>query len=453
MESFSFKFQNQKSVRYLIGALLLSFVSIGIVIALDFVNVVVFLSAVFLPMAGGMYFMIKKGKAKDRITLTDSLLNSDHFGRIPYAEIDKIYEANIFTAPPSSLKMRLKSGKKIMWALSDRGSIYNSEEDLRVFFEFKEALSVRLDQFYGTRQQTVSATPETSAETVSSEPVYIEREETPDQQLKKNIAKSKKGTWAIPISLLFGLLALVRTCGDDWFKKDDLDFQKMYRQSQQLHDSYLQQAKKIVRERLKTEGRLFLYTNDAQATLNLLPPIHYSNPTGIKTFEYNNAIDDLRNFVQNPDSVKLNLILMDGYKDARELKGGIWNRSDSGNKALFLRIYDPTHKIKPRYNRQIIDSADYPVLEHIWKAPVYDSIPLDESLKTSFPGFNVLLSLVRHNAPSCKLYMAAREKDGLTEKSFREAVHLLNKVLQDVKADTTAFSLKIIDGTDDFYSE
>ncbi|RAV28415.1 hypothetical protein [Sinomicrobium soli] len=459
MESFSFNFQNPKAARYLVGGLLVSFVLIGIVVASDFINAVdseflsiaVFLAAMLLPLGTGIYLMITKGKARDRITLTDDALNSEYFGRIPYAEISKVYDANIFTAPPPSLKMRLKTGKKIMWPLSDQSSLYNSKEDLQVFLQFKEALSGKLEKFYETRQQAPVTTPATHSGPAGTAPVQTVQADTPDRQLKKNIAKSKKGTWAIPLSLALGLLALARTCGSDWVKKDQPDFYKMHQQSEELHDHYLQRARGILQERLQTEGRLFLYSNDPEARLGLLPPVYYDNPTGIETFEYNNAINDLRNFVQHPDSVGLSLILSDGYGDSRELKGTVWDYSASGNKALFLRIYDPEHRIKPRYNSNITDSTDYPVLEHMWKVPVTDSISPDQSLETSLPGFNMLLSMVRHNAPSCKLYLAAREKDGVTAERFREAVHILNRALHHVQADTTAFTLKTIDNGGDLF--
>ncbi|MBC9795633.1 hypothetical protein [Sinomicrobium weinanense] len=450
MNRYSFNFQNGKSSRYLLFGFLGAIAGVSLFIASDVVKfidsttlgTILIILTLFVPIGTGLYFFIKHGKAKDIITTDDTGFTSKHYGRVAYADIVKIYNFGPLGAPPPSLKMRLRSGKKLAWFLTREGSKYNKPEDAEIFEGFILELSQRLEKVHGEEREELPETRGTSGIEKTTEETGVQ-DETPDRQIKKVIRRNNKGVWTIPLGLAFGLLALARTCGDDWFKQKDPDFIKIMQDNKELHDTYLKEAKHIVNEKLKTEGRLFLYTNDMDAKLTLLPPVRYDNPLGIPAFQYNNAVNDLRAFIRNPDSLKLPLVLITGQKNIRELKPAPWNITDSTDKAVFFRIYDPEHRIKPAYAAKEIDSSDYPVLDLTWKAPLYDTVPIAKSITRSLPGMAMMLSRIKHGSPSCKFYMAAREKDSITEGLFKQSIKVLNKQMYRVEVDTTAFVLKV----------
>jgi len=149
MHSYFFKFQNTTSSKYLVYALLALIVCVAITFMLHVDSVLVFMLSIFAPLLIGFYFFIKYGKASDTIVVDDLGFTSAYYGRVNYHDIVDIPPFGLFGAPPPSLKIRLKSTRKIAWQLNFADNIFNKEEDALRFKEFTEELERRLATHHG----------------------------------------------------------------------------------------------------------------------------------------------------------------------------------------------------------------------------------------------------------------------------------------------------------------
>ncbi len=331
------------------------------------------------------------------------------------------------------MRIRLKDGRKLTWRITIKGSVYNSVSDAETFIRFTEALSARMDA-WNAKQPVHQAKSLTPSPAISNE--------TPAEQLRDVAKRSRKPALFIPIGAAFAVLAMVRTCGKDWFKRDEVNFAKMAAQQEQRYERNLEEAKAVMVQYMKQEGPHYLYTNDTAARAELLPKIEASNPTSIAAFRHTEANRELEAFIENPDSFQIQTVIVAGDATVTAMRESILNMGDSAGAKLFIRFYDPEQRIEPRALRgQASDSTEWPVFDVLTAIPLYDTLRLKDPIADAVPGMRMMLAQVRHR-PSFRLYLTGRAKDGISETLFRKAIRELGRQLAEVEADTSGFVIK-----------
>lgn len=391
----------------------------------------VLITGLLLSIAIGFYFLFTRGKANDEITLDRNSFTSAFFGRVEFDEIKSVTGRSLSMEPPS-MRITLHSGRKLTWRITIKGSVYNSVADAETFMRFTNDLSARMDAWAAKRNHPYQPATESVSETPD-----------PAEQLRKVATGNSKAVWAVPVGLAFAVIALFKTCGKEWFGKNDPDFAKMAQQSELRYEDNIESAKAVMQEYLKTQGAYFLYTNDTAARAELLPDIDDSNPTGIRAFQHTNANSELQAFIEHPDSFEIRTVIVAGDETISPMRESILNLNDSAAIRLFIRFYDPEQRIVPAGMRrgEVTDSSALPVFDVFTAIPLYDTLNIRGPVSETFPGMNMMLAQVRHR-PSFRVYLTGREKDGISESLFRKVVTELNRQMHAVKADTTGFVIR-----------
>ncbi|MGX5817662.1 hypothetical protein ACWKWU_05670 [Chitinophaga lutea] len=206
-----------------------------------------------------------------------------------------------------------------------------------------------------------------------------------------------------------------------------------------MFEENVAEAKVVMERMMQGKGGVFLYSNDKDATVRLVPDIDDSNPTGVSALQYVNANENLRKFIENPDSFDIRIVMTSGG-DVKAFRKSILNMDDSAKHTLYLRFSDTSLHIIPPRERAVTreDSLGYPAFEMSTAVPLYDTLRLDEAIDKALPAMRMMLAQVRHR-PTFRLYLAGAEKDGINETLFQKALQALNRQLLDVKADTSRF--------------
>lgn len=263
----------------------------------------------------------------------------------------------------------------------------------------------------------------------------------------ENVKKENKSRlpWTIPLSLIFGVLALIRTCGKDWFRSGDLNGARLVKSSEEIFERTSAEAKLVLEKLVRKSGPYFLYTNDTSANLRLLPNLDMDNPIGIAAFKYVNANKSLRAFIDHPDSARLNLYIISRENAMGRLLRSGPDRYDSTRNYLFFRAYDPTLTVpfSVRNKTSMEDTVVSKAFDVIRRIRIDDPAALNKAISGAFPGMAMMLANVKLRPLSYKIYLAARTGPGMDEALFRKAMMELNKQMNAAHVDTTAFRLKI----------
>ncbi len=435
---YEFKFQNVKAMRYM--ALL--FTGIPFIFLLDpGVRVWVFMLVLMGPMALGFGLFILKVKAHDVIRVEDSYLDSSYFGKVSYDDILSISSPLPYAKP--CIQLKLKDGRKMTWALNFRDNMFHGKEDLDTFLNFTQALEGQLKKT-GDKSLPVKPPVFSSEEVSSGVNALSEKQDVPSlaEQLEKVKQQNNSSKWVLPIGLVFALLALVRTCGKDWFKSNDFNGPEMVKSSEKLFERTSAEAKLVLEKLVVKSGPYFLYSNDSSASLTLLPALDMGNPTGISAFKYVSANKSLRAFIDHPDSAELNLYIMGKGNRIEKLTKSSLNSGDSTKTWLYFRAYDPELKF-PSPGGTSKDSVSARAFDIKTGVPLQDTVALDKAISEAFPGMKMMLANVKFRPSTFKLYLAGKTGSGMNEGLFRKAVHALNKQMHAAKVDTSVFKLKI----------
>ncbi|ASZ10670.1 hypothetical protein [Chitinophaga sp. MD30] len=230
---------------------------------------------------------------------------------------------------------------------------------------------------------------------------------------------------------------MIRACGPKWFGSQP-DIGKLKRSSEYMFNYYRQEMQDSLRERMKTEGELFLYTNDTAATLRLLPRINTDNPLNIELFQYSQANADMRKFLDSPRSAPLYPYLITVDSAVIRLHKGITAYSDSSDQQLLLCAYDPEQRIK--VSRLTDDTTTMPFRVN-WSIPLHDTTQLNTAFAKSFPGINILLAQARLR-PSFHIYMVGQARHNISKERFQTAIYELNRLLHKSQVDSNTFHWK-----------
>lgn len=373
--------------------------------------------------------LLRYGFRPEQITLDKYYITSDRYGEIHLTDIKKAYSPWAYTKP--SLKLKLKGRRSVAWYLNsnNRGLLSNTKEDLDIFWSFLAALEAHMAKLDGNK--------------IPSQPLTVTKKQlanTPSVsgQLKDISSKTGKITWAVPLGFIFAVIMLIRACGPKWFGSQP-DIGKLKRSSEYMFNYYRQEMQDSIRERMKTEGELFLYTNDTAATLTLLPRINTDNPLNIELFKYSQANADMRKFLDSPRTATLYTYLIAGDSAVIRLHKGITSYEDSSDQQLLLCAYDPEQRIK--ISRLSDDTTTRPFRVN-WGIPLHDTTKLTSAFANSFPGMHLLLAQAKLR-PSFHIYMVGQTRHGISSDRFRTAIYELNRLLHKSKVDTNTFHWKI----------
>lgn len=442
MSSYSFRFQNSTSSKYIVYGLLAAFTLVALCIVLNFINLILILFSLFSPLVAGFWLFAKNGKAADIITTDEQGFTSTYHGRIAYDEIASIPAYSFIGPPPPSMKMILKSGKKIIWYLSPTKSIFNSPEDAVIFTNFTADLASRLQQLHLAEKRASKNTLTTSSLETEQKPENYNHERPLVEQIKE-VSKRNKRQWAIPISLVISVMLFIKTCGTDFIQENRNDeISDIFVGVSKQYEQNIIKSKEVLREHVKTLGPVFLYSNDHSATVRLLPDIPEDPlPTMLPpVLSQVGANEHLEHLIKYPDSAEFFTVILTENGGIRTMAKSIMNYGDSTTKMLYLRFYDPNRKINPDRFQQAseVDSSTFVAFDMTTAVSIIEDQTISENLENSFINLPMMLAQLKHS-PTFKVYMSGAAKDEITAKIFDEYVQELNKKLHDLAIDTTLF--------------
>lgn len=460
--AYEFHFQNNTSDKYtlygILGGLLCISLGIGalaIFNATDYagtVMIIAFLLAVLFGVWGFRKFN-KAAKSADRITFKPEGFDSQYHGFIHYSDISSISGFGPLGAPPPSMRIRLKSGKKIVWYLSPQKTPFNTIEDANTFKAFTIELEAQLAK-YEQRTEQKEFIPSIERRIESPKPVtetYPPTERL-SEQAGRVIKKHNRAVWAIPTGLLFGILAFTRTCGDDYFEgKRDREMRQIFDNAAVYHAQLIDETKDVLKQYTPSLGPVYLYSNDSTISLHLLPDMGASPPIlGIDLLDKVNSNDLLRRIIHHPDSVEFTLFLSYPDQYLEPVRRSQLNYNDSTDTWLHLGFYDPDQKINPApWQQSEVDSSRFEPFRLHTGIAIYPQQSIRESLEQSMINLPMLLAQVRHR-DTYKFYLTGATKDGITNELFDDVVHELDKMFKEVEVDTKEFKKSIFNQSQQF---
>ncbi|RAJ11109.1 hypothetical protein LX64_00717 [Chitinophaga skermanii] len=393
-----------------------------------------FALSMVVPLVVGMILLLRNRRGKDEIVFTRDGFDSLVYGNIAYSDIVKIH--NSVWLPKPSLKLSLKNGKKATWLLSYRANLFNNEEDIIQFERFTAQLTMELLKFEKKNPFTYIVN-EPSATNIP--------EGALSRQAQQSTARNKRPTWMIPVTAVFAITAFIRTCGKDLFKRKEPDFAKYAMEQRARYEENIDRSKAVIDSFVRSQGAMYLYTNDTAAKLVMLPDVAVVDVTGIEMFRNQMANDSLEKYIQHPDSFAYKTIVISG-RTFKPMTKTILNMNDSANTTLYFRVYDSTLHIINGYDRRRnpgpVDSSKFPVFDMTTAIPVYDVKDVYTPISETFPGMHMMLAQVKHRPTTFKIYLTGRENEGVTREVFDRSVAALEKQLKAVEVDVSGFVKK-----------
>ena len=491
MNHFSFKFQNVRVAWYVIGGFLVSALLVFLAVIFDIVNLPVMLTAMFAPMITAIWIAVKKGKARDSITLDSSGFFSEYYGRVDFGDIKTISGPNIWVQTPIAMIMKLHSGRKLTWALSDKSSLYNSTEDAQVFNQFAEALAKKLDLYYAAQSATMSLQGKSNAAPAAREHIANIKKESiadadaaskgssgsipdapvdastdfsrqnlaasqppdnPARQLKKRITTRKAAKTAIPFASLIVLMLALKNCGIKYIReKKNREVREIFQYAEENYNNALTQARTTLDSIQHAAGSIFVYTNDSAASFQLIPDIQSEQAdilSSVPVLAHGAMTDSLRRFAEHPDSFRYNILLKTGTGENLTVSKSALNAGDSAATWLYLSCYDPDLRVTD--DGAVVQDTLGSRQHRLGKAftfatgiPVYKDKPLLESMEGATLNLRMLLARTKFNKHYKVYLMAVSTMDQVSEELFQGAIRVFNRQLYQIKADTTAFHFSI----------
>lgn len=466
MRTFAFNFQNNKSGKYVGYGVLGLFTPLILTLLLietfqwDSSFMVLFVISLLLGFGSLIYGIWKFhtfAKSSDRITLKNDGFDSEFHGYISFSDIESISGFGLMGAPPPSMKIRLRSGKKIGWYLSPTKSKFNAEEDAEEFKAFTVALGDRLAAYERNHSSNTSYTVDSTSEksptdkdpvvTRDTLPTPVSYEDTGrlSEQVREVIKKHSRAVWAVPAGLVFAVLAFTRTCGEDYFtNKREQEVQQIFINSDLRFDQLVEESKHVLDTYVPSLGAVYLYSNDKDVDVKLMPDIPENtrlNATPVLARADQSKY--LKELIKNPDSTDFLTLLIHPDQNLKPMTKSHLNGLDSTNTWLYIRFTDPQRQVNPNpYQKTDVDSTTFVPLDISTGIAIYEDQSIRESLENSMVGLRMMLAQIKHS-PTFKTYLTGAEKDQVSEELFQEVKNELQALLQDAGADTNTFRSKV----------
>lgn len=435
MASYSFCFQVVNSVKYFIYGAILGICLMVALLLLNLLNVALLILAVFVPFIFGGWLFYQKGKGSDHIILDQAGFTSSFFGRVEFEEIERIPHPAWLGAPAPSLKIVLKSGRKLMWGLSDVGSVFNTSNDALIFRSFIDDLYLHLEGNAKSAEHG-KVHPEVHSK--------LNLDESPSAQLNK--VKIKYGKQAVfwPIGLFFSIIICIKTCGIDFIQKNkDKEITAAFRNSERRYQENIQASKLVLDSFAKTLGPVYLYSNDQNINVLLLPIIKEEDALDqVPVLKHALTSVELKKFIQHPDSAQFVTVLVDKGQEMTVMKKSMMNYGDSTDTFLFLRFYDPSQKVNPdSYSkRKQIDSSRFVPFDLTTGVMIKKGQSISESLENSIVYLKMMLAQAKLS-PQFRIYLSGAKYNNVSRELFNEVVAELRKKLVAAEVDTHAFKI------------
>lgn len=443
-DGYSFRFQYVKVAWYIIGGFIAGALLAIAVVTLNHDSFLLMLLSIFAPVTAGIWIAIKKSKATDHIVLTDEGFLSEFYGKVAYGDIQSVSGPTIWVQAPIALILKLKSGKKLIWALAAKDNMYNTKEDAATFNRFTDALSEKMEQYYGANLPKEPADRTASPQSTNAAP------DNPARQLKKGITMGKAAKTAIPLGSILLLLLALKNCGVDYIRdKRDREVREIFQSAETRYQSTVDQAKRVLDSLQKVSGPIFVYTNDSGVSVQLMPDIRTENADRLRdvpVLAHGVIADSLEKLVEYPDSFSYNMVLQTADSRTLQVTKSLLNANDSADSWLYLACYEPElpalKKGKHTGNASTDTDSQRPFF-FTTGIPVYKNSPLLKSIEEATLNFKMLLARSKFST-KYKIYLLALSgKDHVPESLFREAMTTFNRQLSDIKGDTTAFHFSV----------
>lgn len=441
-DSYNFRFQNVKVAWYVIGGFLAAFLLAITTAMFCQDNLLLMLLSIFAPVTAGIWITIKKGKAADRIILSSEGFVSEFYGNVLYADIQSVSGPTIWLQTPIALVLKLRSGKKLIWALTLKDSLYNRKEDAETFNRFTAALSEKMELYYGTHAPKKTAVMAASSQPTNTAP------ENPARQLRKGITVRKAAKTAIPFGSIILLLLALKNCGIDYIRnKKDREVKEIFQSAETRYQNTVDRAKGVLDSMRKVSGPVFVYTNDSSVSVQLMPDINTDNAAllhDVPVLAHGAMTDSLEKFVAYPDSFAYNMVLQTAGNRTLWVTKSVLNYKDSSDTWLYLACYDPdlpvADKAEPSKNASSDNQQAFFFTTGI---PVYKNSPLLKSMEDATLNLKMLLARTKFSTDYKVYLLALSGKDHIPGSLFREAVTTFNQQLAEIKGDTAAFHFSV----------
>lgn len=430
MKEYTFKYQNNSGLLYLLLVLIgipfgLIFLTVWLMDYVQWIfwpNIVLMLSL----MVFGVWRFVKKSKAIDTITLDKEGFTSLSYGRVLYKDIHSIPPYGPLQAPPPSMRIKLNNGKKLVWLFNPDHP--QSAVEAITFAAFREELLHHLEQ-RALAPQGGNPGENTATSLVSQ------------------IEESKKRDYryiTIPISAVFALVMLFRTCGADFIQqqrdKETAGFRDAILDMEKTYETNVLKAKNVAAVYALTFGPVFLWTNDPRATVVFRPDIPRDpygaeiNVIGLRHAEDNKLLEQ---YIQHPDSVNYDLTIVNtAEKFYAVMNKSIFSREDSLTVPIYLTVYNPKESLPSPFSQKVVDSTFRPIRYSTSIAIPRAGEPKSEILDhMDFASVRSILKKYR----GTYFYMVAKEQDGISAQQFEKIKILVLKNFEEHKVDTEQF--------------
>lgn len=405
-----------------------------------------------------IFIMVKlalsiKGKLdiSDTIEVDHKGFTSSYYGRVLYADIDCIAPYNAFGPLPPSMRIKLKSGKTIVWLFQGRDL---DQKNVTPFVAFKDAMLDALSGYSAERQVNPGApshdrwdkkpiSPGSTAEQAQSpaeESVDMEHRNQLKEALKRSRNRKLRYT-AIPLSFGIALLGFVRTCGNDYIKKRNAKQAIMLRSAMaNIELSYqekLNQAKITAEIFTKKFGPVYAFSNDSNFKLQYLPEISDGyQPEALKHvygIGKTKDIENLDKYLAHPDSAKYALLMY--HTPTKE----ILRCNDYGQKDSLLPVYLIAYNPKKIMAANPFDPYDSTkvALTYCTSINIPKNQQITRKVLKNWQYESARTKLIQH--PGTFFYLIAATKDSIPRQAFDSVRKMIVADLEKHDIDTVGF--------------
>jgi hypothetical protein len=453
MKAYTFKYQNNSGLLYL----LLVLIGIPLIMILLIVWLTNYVEWIFWPsivlmitfMIFGVWRFVKKSKAIDSITLDEEGFTSQSYGRVRYQDIHSIPPYGILQAPPPSMRIKLNNGKMLVWLFNPDHP--KSAAEAIIFKEFRDDLLRHLeDHATGNRNEQLSTFAGKDPEDKNDQTESVAKDTT--NELISQLQESKNRDYkyiAIPISAVFAIVMLFRTCGGDFIRQqrnsESQEFRNGIQHMETAYEDNLLKAREVAAGYALQFGPVYLLTNDPKATIEFSPNIDKDpyaaeiNVIGLRHVEDNKLLEE---YIQHPDRVNYDLAVINtSLKFYALMNKGLFSRDDSTTIPVYLNIYNPTESLPNNFGRQAIDSTFRPIQFNTSIAVSREGVLKQEVLDNmDFASVRAMLQKYK----GTYFYMVAKQQDGLSPQQFEKIKTLVMQNFEQHQIDTNRFESKIM---------
>lgn len=422
MKQFTFRYQNSKGALYVL-LFLFGIPLVIILLSSALLDTIPWSLWIIIPLGIGALLyciarFIKISSETDTLMVDHEGFTSEKYGRIRYEDIDSIPPYNFLQAPPPSMRIKLKNGKKLVWQFNPRNQ--KSADDIAIFIAFRDELLMNLEQ---NTQQSF----QTNEEEIGK------NKQEKESHLVKQLQVSKNRNYkyiAISLSAVSALLILARTCGSDSIQnKRNEEARSLTRAMLQIESDYeknFERAQKVAADYALKFGPIVLFTNDPKASIEFVPEIG-SNPytpkieiIGLRRTEDNEILEK---YIKHPDSVAYHMAVINKPgKFFAVMNKSIFSKDDGNAVPVYLTVYNP-HETFPVSNFHTSKDTAFRPIEFSSSISLPLKGDFTDEILTNMDYASVRSVLQKYKGTF--FYMAVKEWDGVSAERFQKLKEMI----------------------------